>query len=426
MPTPYELPRSPIAPGVGRPVHRLERPVQGRYVAGVCAGLAEHLGLSVRHVRLAFVLASIAGGAGVAAYLFLWALTPQSRGGDLGPGAQPVAVGRPANESLRNLVVGVGLLLLGGVLVAQRQGVNLRLGVLIPLFTVAGGAVLAWSQLDDAERGRWLVGGGEGRRAGLLRLGIGIALATIGVVALATQGRGFAGLWDVGIPAVAVLAGAALIAAPWGVRLWSDLRVEQAQRIRETERADIAAHLHDSVLQTLALIQRQSSDPHAVAQLARTQERELRRWLFEPDDHAGLLLSTALRDAAAEVEDAHSVPVEVVVVGDVPVGDGYSPLVAATREALQNAAKHSGAQRVDVYAEVGADGVEIFVRDRGVGFDPATVPADRLGLRGSIVDRMVRHGGSSDVRSQPGDGTEVRLWMPAESSRQRSGTWPTG
>jgi len=258
----------------------LERPVQGRYVAGVCAGLAEHLGLSVRHVRLAFVLASIAGGAGVAAYLFLWALTPQSRGGDLGPGAQPVAVGRPANESLRNLVVGVGLLLLGGVLVAQRQGVNLRLGVLIPLFTVAGGAVLAWSQLDDAERGRWLVGGGEGRRAGLLRLGIGIALATIGVVALATQGRGFAGLWDVGIPAVAVLAGAALIAAPWGVRLWSDLRVEQAQRIRETERADIAAHLHDSVLQTLALIQRKADDPAEVTRLARAQERELRGWLY--------------------------------------------------------------------------------------------------------------------------------------------------
>ena len=410
MPTPYELPRSPIAPGVGRPVHRLERPVQGRYVAGVCAGLAEHLGLSVRHVRLAFVLASIAGGAGVAAYLFLWALTPQSRGGDLGPGAQPVAVGRPANESLRNLVVGVGLLLLGGVLVAQRQGVNLRLGVLIPLFTVAGGAVLAWSQLDDAERGRWLVGGGEGRRAGLLRLGIGIALATIGVVALATQGRGFAGLWDVGIPAVAVLAGAALIAAPWGVRLWSDLRVEQAQRIRETERADIAAHLHDSVLQTLALIQRKADDPAEVTRLARAQERELRGWLYAGPRGSKASLASAVTEVAHEVEDVHGIPIELVITGDRPLDAGGTALVRALREALLNAVRH-GSVPVSAYVEVGSGLVEAFVRDHGPGFDVDAIPQDRLGVRESILGRMARHGGSAAVRRLE-QGTEVSLSLP--------------
>ena len=410
MPTPYELPRSPIAPGVGRPVHRLERPVQGRYVAGVCAGLAEHLGLSVRHVRLAFVLASIAGGAGVAAYLFLWALTPQSRGGDLGPGAQPVAVGRPANESLRNLVVGVGLLLLGGVLVAQRQGVNLRLGVLIPLFTVAGGAVLAWSQLDDAERGRWLVGGGEGRRAGLLRLGIGIALATIGVVALATQGRGFAGLWDVGIPAVAVLAGAALIAAPWGVRLWSDLRVEQAQRIRETERADIAAHLHDSVLQTLALIQRKTDDPAEVTRLARAQERELRGWLYAGPRGSKASLASAVTEVAHEVEDVHGIPIELVITGDRPLDAGGTALVRALREALLNAVRH-GSVPVSAYVEVGSGLVEAFVRDHGPGFDVDAIPQDRLGVRESILGRMARHGGSAAVRRLE-NGTEVSLSLP--------------
>ncbi|HEY8823245.1 MAG TPA: PspC domain-containing protein [Dermatophilaceae bacterium] len=410
MPTPYELPRSPIAPGVGRPVHRLERPVQGRYVAGVCAGLAEHLGLSVRHVRLAFVLASIAGGAGVAAYLFLWALTPQSRGGDLGPGAQPVAVGRPANESLRNLVVGVGLLLLGGVLVAQRQGVNLRLGVLIPLFTVAGGAVLAWSQLDDAERGRWLVGGGEGRRAGLLRLGIGIALATIGVVALATQGRGFAGLWDVGIPAVAVLAGAALIAAPWGVRLWSDLRVEQAQRIRETERADIAAHLHDSVLQTLALIQRKADDPAEVTRLARAQERELRGWLYAGPRGSKASLASAVTEVAHEVEDVHGIPIELVITGDRPLDAGGTALVRALREALLNAVRH-GSVPVSAYVEVGSGLVEAFVRDHGPGFDVDAIPQDRLGVRESILGRMARHGGSAAVRRLE-NGTEVSLSLP--------------
>jgi len=388
----------------------LERPVQGRYVAGVCAGLAEHLGLSVRHVRLAFVLASIAGGAGVAAYLFLWALTPQSRGGDLGPGAQPVAVGRPANESLRNLVVGVGLLLLGGVLVAQRQGVNLRLGVLIPLFTVAGGAVLAWSQLDDAERGRWLVGGGEGRRAGLLRLGIGIALATIGVVALATQGRGFAGLWDVGIPAVAVLAGAALIAAPWGVRLWSDLRVEQAQRIRETERADIAAHLHDSVLQTLALIQRKADDPAEVTRLARAQERELRGWLYAGPRGSKASLASAVTEVAHEVEDVHGIPIELVVTGDRPLDAGGTALVRALREALLNAVRH-GSVPVSAYVEVGSGLVEAFVRDHGPGFDVDAIPQDRLGVRESILGRMARHGGSAAVRRLE-NGTEVSLSLP--------------
>jgi signal transduction histidine kinase/phage shock protein PspC (stress-responsive transcriptional regulator) len=388
----------------------LERPVQGRYVAGVCAGLAEHLGLSVRHVRLAFVLASIAGGAGVAAYLFLWALTPQSRGGDLGPGAQPVAVGRPANESLRNLVVGVGLLLLGGVLVAQRQGVNLRLGVLIPLFTVAGGAVLAWSQLDDAERGRWLVGGGEGRRAGLLRLGIGIALATIGVVALATQGRGFAGLWDVGIPAVAVLAGAALIAAPWGVRLWSDLRVEQAQRIRETERADIAAHLHDSVLQTLALIQRKADDPAEVTRLARAQERELRGWLYAGPRGSKASLASAVTEVAHEVEDVHGIPIELVITGDRPLDAGGTALVRALREALLNAVRH-GSVPVSAYVEVGSGLVEAFVRDHGPGFDVDAIPQDRLGVRESILGRMARHGGSAAVRRLE-NGTEVSLSLP--------------
>jgi signal transduction histidine kinase/phage shock protein PspC (stress-responsive transcriptional regulator) len=391
-------------------VHRLERPVEGRYVAGVCAGLAEHLGLDVRHVRLAFVLASIAGGAGVAAYLFLWALTPQSRGADLGQRVKPVAVGRPANESLRILVVGVGLLVVGGVLVAQRQGVNLRLGVLIPLLTVAGGAVLAWSQLDDAERGRWLVGGGEGRRAGLLRLGIGIALATIGVVALATQGRGFAGLWDVGIPAVAVLAGAALIAAPWGVRLWSDLRVEQAQRIRETERADIAAHLHDSVLQTLALIQRKADDPAAVTRLARAQERELRGWLYAGPRGSKASLASAVTEVAHEVEDVHGIAIELVITGDRPLDAGGTALVRALREALLNAVRH-GSVPVSAYVEVGSERVEAFVRDHGQGFDLDAVPQDRLGVRESILGRMARHGGSAAVRRLE-NGTEVSLSLP--------------
>ena len=413
MPTPYQLPQSPIGPGEPKLVRRLERPVQGRYVGGVCAGLAEHLGANVRYVRLVFLLASLAGGAGIAAYLFLWALTPQSLEDTAVPGSQAMAAGRPVNESLRNLVVGLGLLVVGGVLIAQQHGVNLRLGVLIPLLTIAGGAVLAWSQLDDAERGKWLVRGGADRRAGLVRLGIGVALATIGVVVLATQGRGLAGLWDVGIPAVAVLAGAALIAAPWGVRLWGDLRAEQAQRIRETARADIAGHLHDSVLQTLALIQRKADDPAEVARLARAQERELRGWLYAGPLGSQASLASAVTEAAHEVEDLHGIPIELVVTGDRPLDVGGAALVRALREALRNAVRH-GAAPVSAYVEVGTESVEAFVRDHGSGFDLDAVPQDRFGVRESILGRMSRHGGSAALRRLE-HGTEVSLSLPVSS-----------
>jgi len=412
VPTPYELPRSAVGRSVRRPVRRMKRPIQGRRIGGVCVGLAEHLGLNVRYVRLAFVLACLGGGAGIVAYLFLWALTPQSLGAPAVAGADAVAGSQPAEESVRNLVVGLGLVVVGGALYAQQRGVNLHLGVLIPLLAMAGGAVLAWSKLDDAERDRWLVQdmGSGGRRAGLLRLGIGIALASIGVVVLATQGLGLAGLWSVGIAALAVLAGAALIAAPWGMRLWGDLRAEQAQRIRQTERADIAAHLHDSVLQTLALIQRKSGDPAAVVRLARAQERELRGWLYAGPLGSQATLASAVTEVAHEVEDLHGIPIELVVTGDRRLDDGGTVLVRALREALLNAARH-GSPPVSVYVEVGLELVQAFVRDHGPGFDIADVPQDRLGVRESILGRMSRHGGSAGVRRLE-HGTEVCISLP--------------
>jgi signal transduction histidine kinase len=176
----------------------------------------------------------------------------------------------------------------------------------------------------------------------------------------------------------------------------------------------VAAHLHDSVLQTLAVIQRQAHDPDAVTRLARSQERDLRRWLYgeSTTQHSGV--RSALQAVAAEVEDAYGTPVEVVVVGDAPWSQGGTAdaVVAATREAVTNAAKHSGAARIDLFAEVDGDQVEVFVRDRGAGFDPAEVRADRLGVRGSIVERMERNGGRATVTSAPGDGTEVHLVGP--------------
>ncbi|MBE3073631.1 MAG: ATP-binding protein, partial [Actinobacteria bacterium] len=280
--------------------------------------------------------------------------------------------------------------------------------------TVAGGAVLAWSQLDEAERSKWLVRGGADRRAGLVRLGIGITLATIGVVVLATQGRGLVGLWDVGIAAVAVLAGAGLIAAPWGVRLWVDLRAEQAQRIRETERADIAGHLHDSVLQTLALIQRKAGDPAEVVRLARAQERELRGWLYAGPLGSQASLASAVTEVAHEVEDLHGIPIELVVTGDRPLDAGGAALVRALREALLNAVRH-GAAPVSAYVEVGSGSVDAFVRDHGPGFDLAAVPQDRFGVRESILGRMSRHGGSAALRRLE-HGTEVSLSLPVTAA----------
>src|SRR5665811_743135 len=420
--TPYEIPTSPNDPGARR--RRLERPVQGRRLGGVCAGLAEHLGLNVRHVRLAFILSCFAGGAGIVAYLFLWALTPQSLETTQVVGADTVAASRPADESVRNLMVGLGRLVVGGVLFAQQQGVNLRLSVSIPILAVAGGAVLAWSKLDDAERERWLVRdmGSGGRRAGLVRLGIGIALASIGVVVLATQGLGLAGLWSVGIAAVAVLGGAALIATPWGVRLWGDLRAEQAQRIRETERADIAAHLHDSVLQTLALIQRQSGDPAEVVRLARAQERELRGWLYAGPLGSQASLASAATEVAHEVEDLHGMPIELVITGDRPLDGGGAALVRALREALLNAVRH-GAAPVSAYVEVGSDSVEAFVRDHGPGFDLDAVPQDRFGVRESILGRMSRHGGAAALRRLE-QGTEVSLTLPVTAPGAHSQIQP--
>jgi signal transduction histidine kinase len=222
---------------------------------------------------------------------------------------------------------------------------------------------------------------------------------------------------------LATLAGVAVLTVPWWVRLVRDLGEERRERIRESERAEIAAHLHDSVLQTLALIQRQSDSPREVLRLARGQERELRTWLYgargyrrggAPDDPTlGAGLTEALATAAAEVEDTYALTVRPVVVGgDRLLDDGLRALVLAAREAMVNAAKHAGVDEVSVFVEVEPDEVNVFVRDRGAGFDPGAVPDDRHGLADSVRGRMERHGGTVRLRTRPGEGTEVHLCLP--------------
>jgi signal transduction histidine kinase len=215
---------------------------------------------------------------------------------------------------------------------------------------------------------------------------------------------------DVILAVVVVLVAAGLILAPWWLRLVRGLSAERAERIRSQERAEVAAHLHDSVLQTLALMQKSSDDPRAVAGLARRQERELRAWLngARPPG-AGGTLAAELERAAAEVEDAHGVAVEVVTVGDCPLDERLEAMAAAAREALSNAARHGGDGVVSLFAEVTGDRVEVFVRDRGPGFDLATVPPDRRGMRESILGRMERHGGRAAVHVD--GGTEIELVM---------------
>jgi len=210
---------------------------------------------------------------------------------------------------------------------------------------------------------------------------------------------------------VMTVIGLALLTGPWWIRMVSDLGEERSERIRSQERAELAAHLHDSVLQTLALIQRNATSPREVTRLARGQERELRTLLYGARVASGPL-SEALRSAAGEVEDSYAIKVDVVVVGDALLTDRLGALVAACREALVNAAKHAGVDAVSLYAEVEDGACLCFVRDRGSGFDPAAVDPDRQGLRGSIIGRVERHGGQVSVRSSPGAGTEVEIRMP--------------
>jgi signal transduction histidine kinase len=206
-----------------------------------------------------------------------------------------------------------------------------------------------------------------------------------------------------------------LILGPWITKLLGDLSEERRERVRSQERADVAAHLHDSVLQTLALLQKNAGDSATVATLARRQERELRAWLYGNDEKPGDSLVAALRASAADVEDAHRVPVEVIAVGDAPLDPDVAAIAKAAREAMINAAKHAQVDRIDVYAETDGRTVEVFVRDRGVGFDTEGIAEDRMGVRGSIIGRVERHGGTASIRSNPGEGTEVALSLPVRS-----------
>lgn len=382
---------------------RLYRSTEGRAIAGVARGLAEHLGVDVLLVRLAFVVLVLAAGAGAVAYAAFWIVVPQ----DAEAGAAVAATTR--RDTDRGQLIALGALAIGAVLLANGLGFGLSGSVLLPLALAAFGIALVWRQADEVQRDRWRAG--RWRGSFLIRglIGIGLVLAG-GALFLASRGD-LEEARDALLGTVVVVAGLALITGPWWLRMARELASERREHIRSQERAEVAAHVHDSVLHTLTLIQRHVNDPREVVRLARAQERELRAWLYRPEQEADAALSVALERIAAEVEDAHRVKIDVVVVGDTPIDERLGALLLAAREAMVNAAKYAGEAAISVYGEVEPDQVTVFVRDRGKGFDLDTVPEDRLGVRQSIIGRMERNSGSAAVRSAPGDGTEVQLEM---------------
>jgi len=402
---------------------RASRSTEGRLIGGVAAGLSAHLSVDVMYVRGAFVLASVFGGFGVALYAGLWMILPSdARFAQGAPGLDAASrqgkrPGRPSKLEDLGPLVALGAVALGVVALLQSLGGGFVAFWPVVLGTV--GLAVLWRQADEAQRERWtdstgridlvraVVGRGGVASYARLAAGVGLLISALALFALQPGQAGVSR--DVLVAAALGVAGLALTVGPWLFRLAGDLSEERAERVRSQERADVAAHLHDSVLQTLALIQKHAEDGWAVARLARAQERDLRSWLYAEESGPKTSVAGALRAVAAEVEDSHGTPIEVVTVGDLPSSERSQPLLLAAREAMVNAAKHSGADRIDVYAEMGAELTELFVRDRGRGFDPTQVPSDRLGVRASIIDRMRRHGGVAEIKSAQGQGAEVRL-----------------
>jgi signal transduction histidine kinase/phage shock protein PspC (stress-responsive transcriptional regulator) len=404
------------------------RPEEGRMVAGVAAGIADAFGLDRSVVRCGFVILAVASGVGLVLYGIGWALMP------VADGPAPERTDRPFDAVA---TAGFGAVVLGILLFVRELGVWPGDLIVWPLAAaLAGLALLAmrvgpangdaaelpeWSFLrhlppDAADALAVLIGT---KRGSLVRIIAGAGCVMVGIAAFVLTAHSWNALVGAFIASAAVLIGIVLVIGPGLSRLAHAFIYERQERVRADERAEVAAHLHDSVLQTLALVQRRADDPKEVVRLARMQERELRAWLLAggaPSDvPEASSLGAALEELAAGVESEHGVPVEVVRVRDCPP-DGMDSLLLAAREAIVNATRHSGAAKVAVYLEVEPERATVFVRDRGKGFDTEHVPDDRGGITNSIVGRMTRAGGRAAVHSTLGEGTEVELEMPRSKS----------
>lgn len=432
---------------------QLRRSPERGLLGGICVALGERLGIDPVLPRLAFVAAGLAGGAGVVFYLLAWMLVPTAH---LDAAARSTLRSRRATW---HITVGAGLLTVSGLLLLRALRLWPGDAIVWPAFVAVSGALLIWhassglpglavrresaggrasATLPDAKPRRaervepaaappagdapgLSHGAAHSRIARALRASAvgGRAMGKVGVGASLVLGAGLLFLWANGaagkvgsavLTAVVMVVALTLILAPLWVRFLRSLTAERAERVRSQERTAVAAHLHDSVLQTLALIQRRAQEPREVAALARRQERELRNWLSDRGRaQTGTTITQAIQDVATDVEVTHGVLVEVVIVGARALDEAGEAVVAAAREAMLNAAKFACGSPIAVYAELTRDRVHVFIRDRGPGFEPELVPADRRGLRDSIMGRMRHCGGCATVRSTPGEGTEVEL-----------------
>jgi phage shock protein PspC (stress-responsive transcriptional regulator) len=367
---------------------------EDRAVMGLAGGIADRLGVADAYVRAAFISLSLAGGAGIVLYLLGAAIATASD--DMEPADPP---------SLRQ-TIGLALVFLG--MMAFFRGLHLWFGDTVvwagTLLAFGGAAMWDKTSIFNPESG--------GLAPSRTRVAVGALLLLAGIASLVPAVSTIESLGPAVTAAALTGAGFMIIFGPWVTSLIRDLGEERRNRILADERTEVAAHLHDSVLQTLALIQR-TDDPKRMVTLARAQERDLRSWLYSAKrDDAEIGIREALESMASDVEARHDVPVELVVVGDMPITERAASLVAAAGEAMTNAAKHSGAPKVSVFAEVRDDAAEVFVTDQGKGFDPGNIPDGRHGIEHSLRGRMRRQGGESEIISELGEGTEVRLKLP--------------
>jgi signal transduction histidine kinase len=427
-PRPLHGPRGrhgPPFPLGGRVLGRhtpLRRDAEQPALGGVCAALAARSGRELSTIRCIAVVLACVAGFGVPLYVLAWLLVPrEGEDGSIASRAVGDAVGIGIAVALVS-IVGLGLF------VVSALGLSFLGTFSAALLAGAGGLVLIWRNASPPEHALLerrvepvvaaLSASTRSRRALALRGVVALGLLSAGLVEVLDHARHGLALRQLSGLALVVLAAVVLL-GPWWLRVGRDLVTERQARARAEEREEIACQLHDSVLQTLAMIQRRADQPGEVVRLARRQERELRAWLFEGRrSPGGDSLAAALRQIEDEVEADHGVVVDTVVVGDCPLDDRLRAFVAAGREAAVNAAKWSGAPAVSIFAEVDGGVVSMFVRDTGAGFEPAQVPADRRGISESVQGRMSRIGGQATIRSAPGAGTEVALVLPLTRSER--------
>lgn len=401
--------------------HRtLQRQTEGAVLGGVCAGLAVRLRLRVTVIRIAFGVLTAAFGVGPVLYVLMWLGTVRVGEGEAI--ARRLASKRLETEAFL-LSLAIVIVLLVGLYALDRRATGLYAWSVL-LSALGMGAVWRGASPDERRHLSSLIGdstysgaaSARGWRAIVLRIVPGVAMTVVGLEILGQLGNSWSSFVGAILGAAALVVGTLILCAPWWLQTARALTRERRERVRAEERATMAAHIHDSVLQTLTLIERVAADEDEVVRLARAQERALRQWLFDPQTApnapATTTLATLARDIERDVEQGYGVRVELVVVGDCPADDAVTALAAAGKEAAVNAAKWSGASGVSIFTEVEPHLVSMFVRDTGVGFDPATVAPDRHGIALSIRQRMVQHGGDAVVKSAPGAGTEVQLTLP--------------